>query len=172
VRSNRSFSTDRIITVARRLLDDSTLCAISTVSTQGRVHVNTAYFAWNREFDLMWLSDPGATHSRNLRKKPGAAIAVYDSNQSWDGPDRGIQLFGSAREAVGAIGREAERVYAGRFPAYVRGDLSEYGFYRFRPRRMKLFDEITLGAGVFVTARVRKTGQVVWERTDVYRPGA
>lgn len=169
VRSTRSFAASRIVTVARRLLDASTLCAIATVSTRGRVHVNTAYFAWDREFHLTWLSDPEATHSRNLRAKPGAAIAVYDSNQSWDGPDRGVQLFGSARAAVGPDAREAERAYSGRFPAYSPDDVSEYRFYRFRPRRMKLFDEIALGPGVFVTARVRTPGQVVWERTDVYR---
>jgi hypothetical protein len=50
-------------------------------------------------------------------------------------------------------------------------DLSAYSFYRFRPRRMKLFDEAELGAGVFVTATVR-SGRVVWERTEVYDPAA
>ena len=47
--------------------------------------------------------------------------------------------------------------------------LSAYRFYRFRPRRMKLFDETSLGGGVFVLATVRN-GQVAWERTEVYRP--
>ena len=172
VRSTRSVRATRIVEVARGLLDASTLCAISTVSPRGSGHANTAYFAWNRGFELIWLSDPGATHSRNLLTKPAAAIVVYDSNQSWGGPDRGIQLFGSARLAVGATGKEAERAYAERFPAYARSDVSGYRFYRFRPRRMKLFDEIALGPGVIVTARVRNLGQVLWERTEVYRASA
>jgi uncharacterized protein YhbP (UPF0306 family) len=168
-RSTRSVSSARIMTVARRLLDASTLCAIATASARGRAHINTAYFAWSREFDILWLSAPEATHSRNLRANGSAAIVVYDSNQSWGKPDRGIQLVGSARETGGATAREAERAYARRFPAFSPDDLSEYRFYRFRPRRMKLFDEKALGAGVFVTASVRVGGAIAWERTEIYR---
>jgi uncharacterized protein YhbP (UPF0306 family) len=57
------------------------LCAIATVSPGNRAHVNTAYFAWSREFELVWLSEPAARHSRNLRANSTAAIAVYDSSQ-------------------------------------------------------------------------------------------
>jgi uncharacterized protein YhbP (UPF0306 family) len=167
-RSTRPVARARIVTVARRLLDASTLCAIATVSPAGRPHVNTAYFAWTRGFDLVWLSEPSARHSLNLRTNPGAAIAVYDSDQRWGEADRGIQLFGSVREAAGPTARDAERVYARRFPAYARTDLGDYRFYRFRAGRMKLFDEHALGPGVFVTARVDRRGTVAWERTDVY----
>jgi uncharacterized protein YhbP (UPF0306 family) len=139
-RSRRPLAVARIRAEARRLLDGSTLCAIATVSPGNRAHVNTAYFAWSREFDLVWLSEPAARHSRNLRANSTAAIAVYDSSQSWEKPDRGIQLFGSAREVAAPAARPAERVYARRFPESAQADLSPYRFYRFRPRRMKLFD--------------------------------
>lgn len=157
--------------MAGSLLDATTLCAIGTVTPRGGAYVHTAYFAWSPEFDLFWLSDLDAEHSRNLRADPTAAIAVFDSTQSWGGSDRGIQLFGSARETRGSVTRDAERTYATRFPAYEPGDLREYRFYRFRPRKMKLFDEAALGGGVFVTASVRK-GLVAWERTEIYRPEA
>jgi uncharacterized protein YhbP (UPF0306 family) len=168
-RSKRSLAPARLASLARRLLDTSTLCAIATVSPPGRAHVNTAYFAWNRDLDLVWLSEPDAQHSRNLAANPTAAVAVYDSTQVWSGSDRGIQLFGSAREVRGSAARDAERLYAKRFPEFVPTKLSAYSFYRFRPRRVKLFDESELGAGVFVTASVR-AGRQAWERTEVYRP--
>jgi uncharacterized protein YhbP (UPF0306 family) len=157
-RSRRPLAVARIRAEARRLLDGSRLCAIATVSPGYRAHVNTAYFAWSREFELVWLSEPAARHSRNLRANSTAAIAVYDSSQSWEKPDRGIQLFGSAREVAAPAARPAERVYARRFPECAQADLSAYRFYRFRPSRMKLFDEAALGAGVFVTATVRSGG--------------
>jgi uncharacterized protein YhbP (UPF0306 family) len=157
-------STRRIAAAARRLLEASTLCTISTVSAGGRPHANTAYFSWNRSFDLVWLSDPGSTHSRHLRTTPSAAVVVYDSRQTWGEADRGIQLFGSASEATGSARREAERSYARRFPDYT--DAGDYRFYRFRPRRLKLFDETVFGSGVFVSAAVRG-GDVAWTRTDV-----
>lgn len=169
-RSMRPVARTRIVTVARRLLDASTLCSIATVSAAGRAHVNTAYFAWTREFDLVWFSEPRARHSLNLRTNPSAAIAVYDSRQTWGDADRGIQLFGSARETEGSMAGDAERVYSRRFPEYERTGVAAYRFYRFRARRLKVFDERELGDGVFVTAKVDVTGRVTWERTDIYRP--
>jgi uncharacterized protein YhbP (UPF0306 family) len=171
-RSSRWLSPERIATTARRLLDASTLCAIATVSRAGKAHVNTAYFAWTRAFDIVWLSDPGAGHSRNLRGDPTIAIAVYDSSQVWGEPDRGIQLFGSARQALGDAARDAKGTYAKRFPAFDETDVGGYRFYRLRPRRMKLFDERRLGAGVFVSATVRRDGSVAWEWTEIYHARA
>ena len=43
---------------ARQLLAASTLCAIATVTPSGRAYVNTAYFAWTRDYDIVWLSAP------------------------------------------------------------------------------------------------------------------
>jgi hypothetical protein len=43
---------------------------------------------------------------------------------------------------------------------------------RFRPRRLKLFDEPTLGSGVFVTARIVAGGELTWERTEIYQSTA
>ncbi|MGH2671521.1 MAG: pyridoxamine 5'-phosphate oxidase family protein [Actinomycetota bacterium] len=170
-RSGRRVSPGRITALIASLLDASNLCAIATCRPRGGAYVNTAYFGWDSQFDLFWLSDPHAEHSRNLRAKPSAAIAVHDSTQSWGRSDRGIQLFGSAREIRGSVARDAERTYGARFPAYEPGELSGYRVYRFRPRRVKIFDEAALGGGVFVTATVRN-GRVAWERTEVYRPGA
>ena len=166
--SARRIGEARIRRVAEQLLDASTLCAIATVGPRGRAHVNTAYFAWTPELRVVWLSEPAATHSRNLRRNPSAAVAVYDSNQSWGKPDRGIQLLGSARELAGRVARDAESAYAERFPDYRDSDLGAYRFYELRPRTAKLFDERALGAGTFVTACVLRGGRLAWERTEVY----
>jgi hypothetical protein len=161
-------SSARIERAARRLLDASALCAIATTTPDGRPHVNTAYFARAEAFDLVWLSEPAAQHSINLRANRSAAIAVYDSTQRWGGSDRGIQLFGSARELPRRSVTDAERAYSRRFRAYEHGELAAYRFYVFRPTSVKLFDERSFGAGVFVTARVGRAGHASWQRTDVY----
>jgi uncharacterized protein YhbP (UPF0306 family) len=170
-RSNRTVAAARIAATARQLLDASTLCAIATITARGRAHVNTAYFAWSRDFDIVWLSEPRARHSRNLRANDSVAIAVYDSSQTWGKPDRGIQLFGSAHEVRCGDAKQAETLYTKRFRDFAEADLSAYSFYLFRPRRLKLFDEGTLGAGTFVTARIARD-RLAWERTEIYRSGA
>jgi uncharacterized protein YhbP (UPF0306 family) len=171
-RSKRRLASARLESAARDLLDASTLCAIATVAPNGRAHVNTAYFAWSPELELVWSSAPRAQHSRNVAASGSVAIAVCDSSQIWGKPDRGIQLFGSAREVNGAAAREAEGLYAERFSAYRPGDLAAYRFYCFRPRTVKLFDEEELGPATFVTARRTAGGRLVWQRTEMYRSAA
>lgn len=171
-RSKRRIAAKRIAATARELLDASTLCTIATVTPSGSAHVNTAYFAWSPDLDIVWLSEPRSAHSRNLRASGSAAIAVYDSRQTWGEPDRGIQLFGTAHEAEADEADRAQTLYAKRFPRFADTDLSAYRFYRFRPRRLKLFDERTLGRATFVTARVGLGNRLAWERTELYRSSA
>ena len=166
-RSKQRVAAARLAAAARSLLEASTLCAIATVRRDGSAHVNTAYFAFGDALELVWISDPHAQHSRNIRDGKSVAVAVYDSAQAWGAPDRGIQLFGSARELVPSAADEAEAVYAHRFPGYAREQFRAYRFYVFRPNRIKLFDERELGGGRFVTARVKAGGRLSWERTDV-----
>jgi uncharacterized protein YhbP (UPF0306 family) len=163
--SRRRIGRTKLRTIAEELLEASTLCAIATVARGSRAHVNTAYFAWTRELRLIWLSNPSAAHSRNLRATRSTAVAVYDSSQTWGEPDRGIQLFGVA----GETSRDGEAAYAARFPGYEDSRLDAYRFYELVPRRVKLFDERALGPGTFVTARVTAGGTLEWERTEVYR---
>src|SRR5207302_4911784 len=134
-RSSKHPPNSRLAAIAQRLLDASTLCAIATVSAGGRAHINTAYFAWGPAFDIVWLSAPDARHSRNVRANGSAAVAVFRSTQTWGGLDRGIQVFGLARELRGRAALDAERLYAKRFRAY-DADLDYYRFYRLRTTRM------------------------------------
>ena len=57
--------------------------------------------------------------------RASAAVAVFRSTQTWGGSDRGIQLFGRARELRGRAALDAERLYAKRFRAY-EGDLPAF----------------------------------------------
>ena len=164
----RAVARARIERAAFGLLDASSLCAISTLSPRTTAHINTAYFVWSHELDIFWLSDPAARHSRNIRVRPNTAIAVYDSQQVWGRPDRGIQLFGSTLRLPAAETAHAESLYAARFPKYATPDLGAYRFYRFRTGRLRVFDESAFGPGVFVTARIDTGGHLIWVRTDIY----
>jgi uncharacterized protein YhbP (UPF0306 family) len=163
----RPVARPRIERAAFGLLDASPLCAISTVAPRTTAHIHTAYFVWNRDFEIFWLSDPAARHSRNIRGRRSTAITVFDSHQVWGQPDRGIQLFGSTRQLPATEIARAESLYAVRFPGYATPDVRAYRFYRFRTERLKVFDEAVFGAGVFVTATIHSGQHLIWERTDV-----
>lgn len=153
-----------------RILRESPLCSMATVGPGGRAHINTAYFCYSDRMDVYFLSDPGSIHCRNLANRPTMAITISRSSQAWGRSDRGLQLFGTCREASGRTATTAERLYAGRFPQYARwmhgtsaaarrqaAQLRAYRFYRFRTRRVKILDEAEFGGAVFVVVDVRRT---------------
>lgn len=163
----RSFSEPVVRRSVLRILRSCVLCSISTVAPPGRAHVNTAYFAFSPRMEVVFLSDPGSLHARNLARNPSAAIAVFDSRQTWGKPDRGIQMFGRCAQAEGPRALDAERLYGGRFPEYRRilrgatledrasaSQLRTYRFYRFVPSTVKVLDEKVFGGGVFVIASI------------------
>jgi uncharacterized protein YhbP (UPF0306 family) len=163
----RPLAPARLLALARSLLRGSKLCAIATVNADGSAHINTAYFAYSERFGIVWCSAPQARHSRNVRERARIAIAIFDSTQTWGRDDRGIQLFGTARELRATKTADAERLYVKRFrDATDIGDT--YRFYLFRPRRMKMFDEAKLGGATWVTARVGASGRLRWMRTERY----
>ncbi len=84
---------------------------------------------------------------------------------------RPARLARAARSLLDASTLCAIATVDARGRAYV-SEMGAYRAYLFRPRRVKLFDEPELGAGTFVTARVRAAGELVWERTEVYDPAA
>jgi uncharacterized protein YhbP (UPF0306 family) len=171
-RSQEPIDGTRLEAAARALLEASPLCAIATMTRDGHAYINTAYFASSPELQLVWLSEPDATHSRNIKETRTAAVAVYDSTQTWGKPDRGIQLFGAAHHATDAEAGRAEALYANRFRDFESKDFAAYRFYVFRPGRVKLFDEAELGAGRFIVAAVDNSGRLTWEATEEYITGS
>jgi len=155
-RVRRSFS---------RILDDNVLCSMATVCPNGRAHINTAYFSFTRNFELYFLSHPDSTHCCNLAANSSMAMAVFSSKQSWAGPDRGLQLFGTCRQARGAQLQRAATSYGERFRKYAmwksRLELDdparEYRLYRFVPKHVKVFDEKAFGEAVVRIGIERRT---------------
>jgi uncharacterized protein YhbP (UPF0306 family) len=145
-----------------RLLRENVLASFATVDARGHAHINMAYFAWSTDWTLFFYSYPSSGHCRNLQRRPSMAVAIFDSRQRWGHADRGVQLFGTGCEAVGGRAEVAAAVYAKRFPRFekwrVRIGRAEGTFqlrpYEFRPRRVKLFDERSLGGGRFVVVDI------------------
>src|SRR5439155_17778687 len=129
-RRSRRFSSATLERAARRLMNASPLCSLSTVSPGGRAHINHMYFAWNDRYEVVWISDPESLHSRNLARNSSAAVTIFASKQVWGKPDRGIQLFGTAGVAAKNAAREARRVYGRRFRDY-DAEVDSLPVYRF-----------------------------------------
>lgn len=159
----------RIRTSVMRILAGTKLCSIATVTKRNQAHINTAFFAYSPSLELYFLSDPSSLHCRNLLANPSMAMAVFNTEQSWDKPGRGIQLFGAGHRSQGRQADRAETTYAARFPAFGRwlkgttpaerrqaARLRSYALFRFMPSRVKILDEAEFGGAVFIIAAVRR----------------
>lgn len=152
-----------------RILRENQLCSMSTITPEGLAHVNTAYFCYSPTLDVFFLSDPSSLHCRNVQRNSTMAMAIFRSDQPWNRPGRGIQMFGTCAQARGGKVGEATALYAKRFAAYRRHlqgtretdrriakGLRAYRFYRFLPSSVKIMDESAFGGGVFVVADVQR----------------
>ncbi len=164
-RRARRFSSAKLERVALRLMNAAPLCALATIAPGGRAHINHMYFAWTDRFEVIWISNPDSIHSGNLARNPSAAVTIYDSHQTWGKPDRGLQMFGTAGVTSGRQEQAAQGAYGRRFDDY---DAEAEGLpvYRFKARRIKLFDERSLAPVTFVTARVAGE-RLLWMKTEV-----
>ena len=165
----RRLSEESVRRSALRILRENPLCSMATIAPGNRAHINTAYFCFSPHYELFFLSDPASLHCRNLGRNSSMAVTVFRSSQVWGDPDRGLQLFGRCREALGRTASRAAQLYGTRFPRFAKlmkgktasqrrqaAQLRSYSFYRFVPDAMKILDETTFGGSTFVSVEVPK----------------
>ena len=165
-RSPRSPGEARIRRSLDRILTQNVLCAVATIGPRERAHIHICYFAASPSLELFFLSDPRSRHAANLRRHPSAAIAVFSSEQSWGGQDRGAQLFGRCARVPPGGEERARRIYGARFPELeTNPTIRGLAFYRFMPRRVTVLDEREFGDAVLAKLSIgrhpgRRAGQV------------
>ncbi len=134
----------RVVASFERLLRAHRVAAFATVGPASRAHVHVAYFAWSAEHDLFFYSWPASRHARHLEANRSMAVALFDAHQRWGDPERGGQLYGTAREARGRWVGIARAVYLKRFPGFERVRRADGAPspvpYRFRARCARWFD--------------------------------
>jgi hypothetical protein len=83
---------------------------IATADEHGTPWATPVWFAPDGDDALLWVSDPGARHSRNIAVRPRVAIVVFDSRVTPAGA-AGLYLTADAAqaepEAIAAYARES-----------------------------------------------------------------
>jgi uncharacterized protein YhbP (UPF0306 family) len=165
--SNPDYDADRLLAAVRAILGATELCSMATLTADGVPHINTAYFASDDDLRLFFLSNPDALHCQNIARRPAMAVAVFDTQQPWGAPGKGLQLFGAGAAAADEAARRAREVYGARFPLFrqlsASSDPSAGGasfrllrLYEFTPSVVKILDEEQLADEVNVTAEIRR----------------
>src|ERR1700722_19094081 len=91
---NADYSSEKLSKSVLNIIKETHLCSMATINPDGTSHINTAFFCFNEDLDVYFVSDWRTKHCRNLTQKPKVALTIFDSHQKWGDSLRGIQLFG------------------------------------------------------------------------------
>lgn len=149
---------DRVRNSIEDILSENKLLSMSTVENVDP-HINTAFYAFDSEFNLYILTPPETKHGKNLEENSSIAVDIHDSRQNWTDDKQGLQLFGEA-EIVDNPSKALE-LYTERFPGMenVASDLDELekldsSFYKITTERIKVFDEPRFGTETWITLKI------------------
>ena len=109
---------DDAAAVAKRIIDANVYMTLATADAEGRPWPSPVWFAHEGYAEFVWVSKPGARHSRNLAARRQVGIVIFDSTvgqgeadaayveaeaQQLEGADeeRGIDIFNRRSESLG-----------------------------------------------------------------------
>jgi nitroimidazol reductase NimA-like FMN-containing flavoprotein (pyridoxamine 5'-phosphate oxidase superfamily) len=98
---------------ARAIVDANSYMTLATADADGAPWASPVWFAHQKYETFLWMSQPGARHSRNIAARPEIAIVIFDSTAS---PHRRNAVYVEAAAAIvpDAGLADAVAVYAAR----------------------------------------------------------
>jgi nitroimidazol reductase NimA-like FMN-containing flavoprotein (pyridoxamine 5'-phosphate oxidase superfamily) len=95
--------TDQVSPAAgRAIVDANAFMTIATADADGTPWATPVWFSHRAYAELVWVSRPGARHSRNIAARPEVGIVVFDSTVV---PGEGRAVYAEAR--AGEVPAEA-----------------------------------------------------------------
>ena len=145
----------RVLNSIKEILGKNKLLTLSTIKNN-QPHSNTAYYAFDKNFNLYIWSEKASAHSKNILKNKKVAVNIFDSEQKWGSLLQGIQAMGIAKPVNNKELIKAGLLYLKRFPASLKMVKNPKGFrhkifesqlYKIKLNKIKVFDERTFGKG-------------------------
>jgi uncharacterized protein YhbP (UPF0306 family) len=137
------------------LKSQSTL-SLATTAEDGAPRAAPLFYFSDNHLRLYWLSSASSRHSRNLKRRPQAAVSVYSPTEDWT-QIRGVQMRGSVATVADRFERRGiVEAYCARFGLgpHLDAAIARSRLYRFQPEWIRYLDnskrfgykfELTLG---------------------------
>jgi dihydrofolate reductase/nitroimidazol reductase NimA-like FMN-containing flavoprotein (pyridoxamine 5'-phosphate oxidase superfamily) len=87
--------------VARAIIDAGRYLTLATADEHGRPWASPVWYAHTGHREFLWVSDPGARHSRNIAARPEVGIVIFDSRAPV-GRGQGVYVSAVAEEVADA----------------------------------------------------------------------
>ena len=132
--------------LVKSILEQGYLMSLGTVDNVG-VWVSDVIYLHDADFNIFWLSDPDARHSKAIRENPKVAATVTISNSAGE-ENVGLQIAGTVDELEGnnlALATQ-HRLKRKKEPPTRDGEVEEGDrWYRLRPKRIEVIYEPAFG---------------------------
>jgi uncharacterized protein len=154
---------DLSISVAEILHSCNLMAMASSLPENGGGYANTAYFSYNANLSIYFISDEDTQHSLNIVDNPLVSAAIWLTPPVFAEGLRGIQLFGRCVRAVHKQASEGLRSRKERFSdfqpdanmekAYIDGT-GKSGLFVIETSKLKIIDEPRFGRRNYIDAVV------------------
>ena len=108
---------DDLTTRAQTIIDANLYMTLATADEAGRPWPSPVYFAHDAYREFVWVSRPGAVHSRNIAARPQVGIVVFDSHAPIS-TGGGVYMSATAEELLGEDRERALTVFSARCVAH------------------------------------------------------
>ncbi|MCC9308355.1 pyridoxamine 5'-phosphate oxidase family protein [Kitasatospora sp. RB6PN24] len=145
------------------LLAESMVLTLATAGPEHGPHANLAFYAYDDDLVLYFVSERSTRHSIHLSEQARAAATVFLPPPAFGEQLRGLQLAGRAGEALGHHAEEALTAYQKRYPSFAQTpDIREQflagggaaALYRFEVSELTAVDEPHFGRRNYLRAEV------------------
>ncbi|MFD7827758.1 pyridoxamine 5'-phosphate oxidase family protein [Kitasatospora sp. NPDC059803] len=145
------------------LLAEAMVLTLATAGHEHGPHANLAFFAYDDDLVLYFVSERSTRHSHHLAEEARAAATVFLPPPVFGEQLRGLQLTGGASEAWGRQAEAALAAYQGRYPSFAQDEQVRRQFltgggaaalYRFQVEELTAVDEPNFGRRNYLRARV------------------
>ncbi|PRX98682.1 pyridoxamine 5'-phosphate oxidase family protein [Allonocardiopsis opalescens] len=89
--------TSALADTARAIIDANRYLALGTADRTGSPWTTPVFFAHHEYRDFLWISAPGAAHSRNIAERAEVSAVVFDSGVA-PGTGQAVYMAASAAE--------------------------------------------------------------------------
>jgi uncharacterized protein YhbP (UPF0306 family) len=145
------------------LLAESMVLTLATAGPEHGPHANLAFYAFDDDLVLYFVSERSTRHSIHLAEQGKAAATVFLPPPAFGEQLRGLQLTGRAGEAWGHHAEAALAAYQTRYPSFAQEPLIREQFlagggaaalYRFEVSELTAVDEPHFGRRNYLRAEV------------------
>jgi len=108
---------DDLEATGRALVEAGSYMTLGTADASGRPWVSPVWYAPAGLRELLWVSSPGARHSRNLAARADVSLVIFDSTAPID-TGNGVYMSAFAEELLGDERKTGIDVFSARSLAH------------------------------------------------------